>query len=244
MIVIAHRGASDIAPENTLAAFREAVRVGADLVEMDLRLTRDREVVVFHDRDLDRTTDGTGPLAEKTLAELKNLDASARFAPEFKGERIPTLAEALAVLSAGRTGVCLELKIDRGREDARPELVSRTLEILKEISFPNRLLLASFDLAAVRLVRTIGPELETGLIFREETVWTRPAAELTGVDLLSARWNIVTSSRVAVARGDGKEVWAWTVDRPDELARVCAAGVDGVASNNPAWLKKELERSG
>ncbi len=243
MLIIAHRGASALAPENTLSAFREAVRAGADLVEMDLRLSRDGAVVVFHDRELDRTTDGTGPVAGKTLAELKELDAGVRFAPRFSGQRIPVLTEVLDFFSSTKTGLCLELKLDRGREEIRTALVSRTREILEAAAFPNRLVLASFDLPAVRLARKLCPETETGLIFREEAVWDRlDAGDLGGIDVLSARWNIVTAERVEAARRAGKEVWAWTVDRPDELARVRAAGPAAAAANNPSWLKAELER--
>ncbi len=243
MLIIGHRGASALAPENTLSSFRAAIRAGADLIEMDLRLSRDDEVVVFHDRDLDRTTDGTGPVAEKTLAELKQLDAGLRFSPEFKGERIPALREVLELAAAGRTGLYLELKIDRGEEEIRPELVSRTLEVLAAQTFPGRLLLASFDQDAVRLVRRLEPGIPTGLIFREEAVWDRlPAGGLDGIDVLSARWNILTAARVEAGRRAGKEVWGWTVDRPEELVRVRAAGVDGAAGNNPAWMKAELER--
>lgn len=241
MLIIAHRGFSALAPENTIISFQKAIRAEADLVEMDLRLSRDREVMVFHDRDLDRNTDGRGPVAGKTLVELKQFDAGIRFSDQFKGQRIPTLAEVLDLFSLTPTGLYLELKLDRGREDERSDLVSQTLRVLADTAFPNRLVLASFDLPAVRLVQKLRPDLETGLIFRDEAVWGEmERGALNGLEVLSARWNIVTVGRVAAARQAGKEVWAWTVDRPEELARVRAAGVDGVATNNPAWLKAEL----
>ncbi len=241
MLIIAHRGFSALAPENTISAFQEAIRVGSDLVEMDLRLSRDREVVVFHDRDLDRTTDDLGPVAGKTLAELKQADAGIQFSDQFKGQWIPTLTEVLDLFSPTPTGLYLELKLDRGREEDRLDLVSRTLRVLADTAFPNRLVLASFDLPALRLVQKLRPGLETGLIFRDEGVWERlERGELNGIEVLSARWNIVTAERVVAAQRAGKEVWAWTVDRPGELARVQSAGVDGAAANNPAWLKAEL----
>jgi len=244
MLTIAHRGASALAPENTPAAFRAALRAGVDLIEMDLRLSRDGEVVVFHDRLLDRTTDGTGPVGERTLAELKKLDAGSWFSPDFSGERIPVLGEVLKLAGPAGGGLYLELKIDRGEEKTRGDLVARTGEILRNNPFPGRLLLASFDLPAVRMARGLLPAVRTGLIFREEAVWHRlEAGNLSGVDILAARWNIVTASRVEAGHRAGKEVWAWTVDRPEELGWLRAAGVDAVASNNPIWLKRELERS-
>lgn len=241
MLTIAHRGASAVSPENTLAAFREAVRAGADLIELDLRLSRDGEVVIFHDCDLDRTTGGQGPVGEKTLAELKQLDAGSWFSPEFSDEKIPTLAETLDAIGPAGVGLCLELKIDRGEEDLREDLVVRTLEVIEKTRFPGRLVPASFDLQAVRLVRSRDPNLETGLIFRAESVWDLPEEELAGVDILSARWNIVTADRVAAARRQGRGVWAWTVGRPEELARVRASGVEALAANDPAWLINQLK---
>lgn len=244
MLTIAHRGASALAPENTLAAFRAAIRAKADLVEMDLRISRDGEAVVFHDRTLERTTDGTGPVGEKTLAELKGLDAGAWFSEEFRGERIPTLREALDLAASSRLGLCLELKIDRGEAESRGRLVSRVLDELDANPFPGRLFLASFDLPAVRMVRSRRPDLSTGLIFRDPGTWGRlTAAGLAGVGLLSARWDIITADRTGAAHREGKVVWAWTVDDRERLEPVRAAGVDGVASNDPAWLKRELDRS-
>src|SRR5262245_679720 len=106
-LVIAHRGASGTCPENTLAAFRRAVEVGADMIELDVQLTRDDAVVVMHDWTLDRTTDGSGAVGERALDELRPLDAGRWFAPEFAGERVPTLA---AVLDAVPIPINVELK--------------------------------------------------------------------------------------------------------------------------------------
>src|SRR5512136_697214 len=98
LLNIAHRGASAAAPQNTLAAFRKAVELGADGVELDVQLSADGAVVVIHDFTVDKTTDGTGRVAAKTLAELKALDAGSRFSPQFAGERIPTLAEVFEAI--------------------------------------------------------------------------------------------------------------------------------------------------
>lgn len=171
MITIAHRGFSAAAPENTLAAFSRAIQAGSDLVEMDLRLSRDAQVIVFHDRELDRTTDGEGPAGERTLAQLKELDAGSWFSPEFAGEKIPTLDEVLELFAPTRTGLYLELKIDRGEENVREELVPRVLNVLAGRAVPERLFLASFDHPALRLVRSLGPGLPTGLIFGEKEIW-------------------------------------------------------------------------
>ena len=117
--IIAHRGASAAAPENTLASFKEAVRVGADMIELDVRLSREGAVMVFHDPDLSRTTDGDGPVEKRRLAELRALDAGSWFSENFKGEGIPILEEVIRTIFSSRIELCIEIKIDPGREDRK-----------------------------------------------------------------------------------------------------------------------------
>ena len=242
MLVIAHRGASAVAPENTLAAFREAVRVGADLIELDVRLSRDGVVVVFHDRDLSRTTNGAGPVAARTFSDLKRLDAGGYFSSRFEGERIPALEEVIHVVSTGRTGLYIELKIDRGGEDVRAELVDRTLAVIKSCRFRERSFLASFDRESLRLAKDVLPTMRPGLIFRDKEVWEQSKEEgRRDIDILCARWNIVTAYHVETAHQAGREVFAWTIDRAEELDRILPLSVDGIASNNPQWLINALK---
>ena len=115
VLVVAHRGCSGRAPENTIAAFEMALEQGSDMIECDVRLTKDEEVVVFHDRALDRTTNGKGPVEQRTLEELKRLDAGSWFSSKFSGERIPTLSEVLHLLE-GRAFLNIELKTDSDRK--------------------------------------------------------------------------------------------------------------------------------
>jgi len=242
MITIAHRGASSVAPENTLAAFKEAVGKGADMIELDVRLSSDGAVVVFHDLELTRTTDGSGPVEDLTLAELKRLDAGSWFSERFRGERIPTLEEAIQAISSSRIELCIEIKIDKGREELRRELVYGTIDILDRTCFRDRAVMASFDREAIRVSRAARPEIRAGLIFNKDEVWAECAEEsYAGLDFLSARWNIITAERVAKAHRVGRKVIAWTVDRNEELSRVLPLSVDAVASNNPEWLIKAIK---
>lgn len=237
MITIAHRGASAVAPENTLAAFKEAVRLGADMIELDVRLSSDGAVMVFHDRNLSRTTDGNGPVEERTLAELRQLDAGSWFSDKFTGEVIPTLEEVIRTIFPGRIEVCIEIKIDKEREELRDKLVAGTLEIIERTRFHDRTFLASFDRESLRISKAACPEIRTGLIFNKDEVWTECAEEgYAGIDVLSARWNIVIAPRVTAVHRAGRKVIAWTIDRDRELDRVLPLGVDGIASNNPGWL--------
>ena len=242
MITIAHRGASAVAPENTLAAFKEAVRVGADMIELDVRLSLDGAVMVFHDRDLSRTTDGDGPVEERRLAELRALDAGSWFSDEFIGEGIPTLEEVIQTIFPSRIELCIEIKIDPGREELRDKLVADTLEIIERTGFQDRTIMASFDRESLHLSKTISPEIRTGLISNQEKVWTECEEEGdAGIDALSVCWDIITAPRVAAAHRAGRKVIAWTIDREEELNLILPLAVDAMASNNPEWLIEALK---
>jgi glycerophosphoryl diester phosphodiesterase len=237
MITIAHRGASALAPENTIAAFEEAIRLGADMIELDVRLSSDGAIVVFHDRDLTRTTDGTGPVKDLTLAELKRLDVGSWFSERFRGERIPTLEEAIQAIYSSRLELCIEIKIDKGREELRRQLVAGTIAIIDRTCFRDRTIMASFDRESISISRASHPDIRTGLIFNKDEVWAECAEELyAGIDYLSARWNIITAPRVSAAHQEGRKVIAWTIDREEELNQILPLSVDAVASNNPEWL--------
>lgn len=241
MILIAHRGASAEAPENTIAAFKHAIRASADLIELDVRLSLDGEVVVFHDRFLDRTTNGSGLVEDHTLAELKKLDAGSWFSPGWAGERIPTLTEVIRTVYPAKIGLYLELKVDKSREEIRSRLVGQVQRIVKKSNFLNRAFLASFDRVSLELSKKAWPGLRTGLIFRDELIWTdEKKVGYNNIDILCAHWKITDSARVAEAHRAGLQVFIWTVDRAQELRKTLPSRPDGVASNNPAWLVKEI----
>ena len=212
------------------------------MIELDVRLSSDGGIVVFHDRDLSRTTDGTGPVEDLTLAQLKRLDAGSWFSGRFRGERIPTLEEVIQAISSSRIELCIEIKIDRGREELRRELVAGTIDVIDQTGFRDRVIMASFDRESIRIARATRPEIRTGLIFNKDEVWTECEKEsYAGLDYLSARWNIITAERVANAHRAGRKVIAWTIDRKEELCRVLPLSVDAVASNNPEWLIEAIK---
>ncbi len=225
-LVIAHRGASGTAPENTLAAFRRAVALGADMIELDVQLSRDHAVIVLHDDTLDRTTDGTGPAAARTLAELVALDAGAWFAPAFAGERIPTLAQVLAATSLP---VNVELKAGGGRL-----LVEETLCVVAAAKALGRVVFSSFDGRLLEWVRACSAEAECAVL------WTHPVlddalrlAERVGARALHLRKDAVSHAQVAIARQAGLAVRAWTVNDAAELGLLEDAGVSGIFTDYP-----------
>jgi glycerophosphoryl diester phosphodiesterase len=232
----AHRGAREIAPENTLAAFRVAQEIGASGVELDVILTSDGEVVVIHDDTLDRTTDGSGQVRDMTLAELKTLDAGSWFAPQFAGQRIPTLQEVFALIG-GRMVLNIELKT-RSLTDDRLEV--KVVELAERNDLAGSVILSSFNPLAIWRVKRLNPRLATGLLYMEDTplplrrAWLRPLARPDG---LHPRHTIVTPAYVRWAKERGYSITAWTVNDLHEMRRLIELGVDGIITDRPERLK-------
>ncbi len=247
----AHRGASGQAPENTLAAFEHAARLGAQAVELDVRRSLDGHLVVLHDRTLTRTTnvasvhpDRTGhPVESFTLAELSQLDAGSWFDHRFAGQRIPTLTEAMDLLADHDLGLLLEVKTP----DNYPGLAGQLAHTLRA-AFPRwlrpamagRLTVESFQWGFVRQLRDMLPRIPVGLLGAPEA---DRLPSLTGfVDQINPAEPDITEEYVTRVHQYGMAVNVWTVDEPAALRRVVAAGVDGVISNHPDRVVAALAR--
>lgn len=236
-LVIAHRGASAEHPENTQAAFAAAAQAGADLVELDARITADGVVVALHDIDLERTTDVRGAVHAMPLEEVKRADASGGRGPR---QEVPTLVEVLELLRGTGTGVDVEIKNLPGEPSFEPggaAIVEAVLEALG--GFPGPALVTSFDPSSLRTARAMAPEIATGLLtlgaegphaaldlaLEEGHPWLLPhvvAVDRDGDGLLRA------------ARERGIAVGTWTVDDETAIERLFARGVAAVATNRPA----------
>ncbi len=238
-LVLAHRGASAHAPESTLAAFRLAVESGADGIELDVHLSRDGEVVVIHDDQVDRTTDGRGWVHEMTLAELRSLDAGRWFGPGFAGERIPTLAEVLEAVGGALRLINIELKAG---PSSRPGLVQRVVETVRRLGLEERCVISSFNHFALREVKRIEPSLRTGILYVEGLVEPWIYARQVPADALHPPHYVVIPELVEGAHRAGLAVHTWTVDAPDEVRRVAACGVDAIITNDPAAVRSVLGR--
>jgi glycerophosphoryl diester phosphodiesterase len=231
-LILAHRGASRRAPENTMAAFRLAAHLGADGIELDVQLSKDGEVVVMHDDTLDRTTDGRGRVGDLPLAELRALDAGGWYGPEFAGERIPTLAEVLHELGP-RLVLNVELKTATLFGGG---LEAEVVRLVEDAGLGERVILSSFDPLALWRVRRLNPHLSTGLLYAPDSPlyirgrWlqtlARPAA-------LHPRWDTLDGPGVAAAHRQGLAVRPWTCDDPDGLRRLVEWGVDAIITNVP-----------
>jgi glycerophosphoryl diester phosphodiesterase len=232
-LLIAHRGASAVAPEGTRAALRAAVRAKAQMVELDVRMTNDGRLIIFHDDRLDRTTNGSGEVTRHRYQDLARLDAGAWFHPRFRGERILLASQAIRLLPR-RMRVNLELK-----PTTRPTRLLRQLRRLaRRTHSTRRLLVSSFD---ARLIAPLASSrVRSALICRQH-----PDRSLRqAIRLRCASWHpfhrLVTRARIARAHAAGLAVYAWTVNSPTRARQLLQAGIDGCFTNDPSRLRKGL----
>jgi glycerophosphoryl diester phosphodiesterase len=235
--IVAHRGASAVRPENTASAFAEALRLRADGIELDLQLTRDGVPVVFHDRSLHKLG-ARGPIRDRTLAELRALDFGAWFGAEHVGEPIPTLTGVLDRFGR-RTELLLELKPE-GETPARTRvLVDAVIGALAR-SPEARVRILCFDPRVLARVAALAPGLPRVRNIDRRPVGAALTAALRGVAALCLPARAVDAELVAAAHGRGRELWVYRCDTLRNLARVRSAGVDGIITDRPDWLRAQL----
>ena len=215
LLTVGHRGLMGVEPENTLRSFRRADREGVDVIELDLHLSKDGELVVMHDAEVDRTTDGSGPIREFTLAELRTLDAGL-------GERVPTFDEVVDAVSA-------PLQAEIKDVAAARVLVER----LRRRALLDRVTVISFHDEALREVRQLLPDHPVVLVAGGSSATAPERAQALGAHMVSLDLRRLTAEIVADCRARGLQVISWTVNTPEELARVRDLGLDGVVTDTP-----------
>ena len=242
MFIIGHRGASGHAPENTLAAFKKAIALGATFIETDLQLSRDARFVAIHDDTLDRTTNGQGKVHDQTLAALRRFDAGSWFGSDYTGERIPTLEEILEFSKKNDIVFYLELK-PSGSWGGEHALIGA----LRESGEVARVVVISFDHTILAGLRTIEPTLMTGVLYDGQLADPLTTAVDVGARQLVVRGDLVTPAMIGEARKRDLQIVCWTVNHPAHIRLLIAAGVDGIMSDYPdrlvAALKKDVEKS-
>ena len=242
-LVVAHRGSSGSAPENTMAAFRMAAEAGADMIEFDVRMTRDCQLVVHHDRVLGRTSNGRGRVSDLTLREMKAIDAGSWYSRLHRGERVPTLREVLVGLP--RTlGMNIEVKTDRDRRGG--VVFEETLVLLlKENSRAGTVLVSSFNHRFLRRLRAVDPSVHTGTLYMPVRDRVYSAARLAGRARASAFICSRTQLReryVRSAHRSGVAVAVYGIQTRDHLAAACRREVDAVITNYPERMLRALGR--
>lgn len=236
MYTIAHRGASGYAPENTFAAFDIAADMNADLIELDVQLTKDGHIAVIHDDKVDRTTDGSGFVKDFTLKELQALDAGSWFGPEFKGERIPSLEEVMKRYHPN-IGLLIELKghaSQIGLEKAVGQMLGR-------YSFSIHHIVQSFSIKSIQTFHEMYPSVPTAII-------TRPSLGMFSRNQLNAyksvanyvniKYTRLNRFLISSAHKNGLKVFAWTVRNQKTAAKLQDMAVDGIVTDYPDLISK------
>jgi glycerophosphoryl diester phosphodiesterase len=234
--MIAHRGASFIAPENTLAAFRLAWELGADAVETDIRLTRDNRIMCIHDENTSRTTGEDHVVAETDSAILRQLNAGWIKGEKYAGEKIPFLEEVIQEIP-----YCMELVIELKRGT---EVIPFLYDIIKEHGKEKRFSFISFNFLTLREVKRTFRKIPCYWLCSNEKLLFRnfrsvKMAKFQGFNLF---YSIVTNEAIERAESSGLEIFSWTVDSPQEASRLISLGVKGIATNRIGWLKNQLEK--
>ncbi len=219
MIIIGHRGAAALEPENTLLSIKRAIDIGVDAIEIDVHLSKDKELVVIHDATVDRTTNGTGPVSGYSVQEIKRLDAG-------KGEAIPTLQEVIDLIDK-RVMLIIELK-EEGTEGSVVDLLGRNNLFDKScvISFWHRL---------VKTVKAMDSRIKTGVLLVGSPV-DACVATRASADALVMKYTFVDRELVEMAHEKGLKVFIWNIDDRDLLRPYVDMGVDAIGTNDPRVL--------
>jgi glycerophosphoryl diester phosphodiesterase len=239
-LVLAHRGASGHAPQNTLAAFLLAAEMGADGIELDVHLSADGKVVVIHDDTVDATTDGHGRVSQMTLLELQALDAGNWFAPQFSGERIPTLEQVFDVVGH-RLLINIEIKVEAGYHPIDQEF--EIVRLIEDYQMTHRVIVSSFAPNSLRRVRKLNPYIPLGLLYNkpEPVFWPSLLNWLfVAYDALHPHFKMVHAKYMTKARQRGKRVHVWTVNDVQDMRHMRDLGVDAIITNYPDVLASVL----
>ena len=249
--VVGHRGATARAPENTIASLSRGVLDGADEVEFDVQRTKDGVAVLMHDDTLDRTTSGRGPLRERTLSEVRDLDAGSHFAPEFSGERVPSLAEVCAWAKEARTDLSVELKQPAPAEGLPMDagLAESAVAEVRASRLLERAVLHSFDHPTIARVRSIAPDARAALLYTGPNLVDPLAIARTvpGIIAVHLRWHWVSRELCGAAHAEGLRVHAYGIPEPLErkvVLRLADFGVDSLSADDPGALVKLLAAEG
>ncbi|HVB72977.1 MAG TPA: glycerophosphodiester phosphodiesterase [Ktedonobacteraceae bacterium] len=254
---VAHRGGSQLAPENTLAAFRNALNFPVDAVELDVHMSRDGHAIVFHDYTVEERTDGQGNMLDLDFAYLRSLNAAAHFPGGWpEAQQMPTLGEVLRV-AKGRAQVYIEIKPGK-RDDVYvryPTIVEKMVEEIRAAGMLDQVLIISFDWQVLPRVKALEPVLQTGALVSDDT-WDAGAQGalqtlIEDVTALGCGWinmdsGLFSDEMVASVHQSGLKLGLWTVNSLQEMQRFAAAGVDSLTSDRPdlfAELKMVLRPS-
>ncbi|MFZ2398989.1 MAG: glycerophosphodiester phosphodiesterase family protein [Smithella sp.] len=238
--VIAHRGASAYYPENTIPSFEGAIEMGADMVELDVQLTSDKEVVVFHDEKISRCTDGRGRIADYTLASLKKLDAGSWFDKDFKNARIPALAEVLKFCK-DKIAVNIEIKTEAVNKMFFGGIEEKCLKIVGQSGMNGHVVFSSFDPRAVMHLKQIDNTAAVAVLFEKKHYGSKLPSDIMeslGADAFNCSGSYFKKKWLADVELNNIPVNIYTVNDARNMKRFINMGVSGIFTNNPDILKR------
>ncbi len=249
--VISHRGANQVAPQNTIAAFEKSIEIGCDGFETDVHLTKDGVPVICHNFTIDETSTGTGAIKNMTLEELRQYDFGKYKGAEFEGEKIPTMDEFLEVSKKmwDKMNVLnIELKSEKFGE-AGTAIVEKTIDAVKNHGLFDKLLISSFDPAILVVCKKVDPKCRTGILYSPDNLVSlkiapRPVSfcKEIGADALHPFFMYVTRLYVERAHRAGIQVNPWTVNKESTARHLIKLGVDGLITDNPGLMNQILSK--
>lgn len=229
-LIFAHRGVKGTHPENTMIAFQEAERVGAHGIELDVHLSKDGELVVIHDETVDRTTNGTGLISEKTVVELQALDAGSHKDPSFHQAKIPTLREVLIWLSTTNLQLNIELKTDVIHYSGIEEKV---VDLVREYHLSNQIIFSSFNHDSVSLLAKLAPEIPRAILYDEPIADPLAEAKKREAAGLHPNFQLLTKEFVQTAQQQGYVFRPYTINEYKDLQTMIDYGVDVIITDWP-----------
>ncbi len=225
-LIVAHRGFSAIAPENTFSAFKSAIRLKADMIELDVQSTKDGTPVVIHDSKVDRTTNGTGKVKNFYLWSLRELDAGSWFDSKYKGEKIPTLEEALKFIN-GKIPVNIEIK------SSSIKITEKVIATVYEADMEEKVLISSFDPRVLRKIKRLKVQIPTGFLYHYP-VYFNPVKTLEnlGVAVFIHNFKFTNPKLVKKIHDAGFKIFVYTVNKPADIEKMINFGVDGIITDD------------
>ncbi|PAU93511.1 hypothetical protein CK503_11525 [Aliifodinibius salipaludis] len=242
-IIIAHRGASAYYPENTMIAFKKAVEMEAEMIELDVMMSKDGVPIVFHDAKLNRHTNGSSYIKLYSLKELKNLDAGSWFHPKFSDQTIPTLEEVLTFAS-GKVALNIEIKTEAVSNDIENSIEQKALQLVKKYGMRNHVLFSSFDYRAVQHLKKLDPDIPVALLYnrnQSRRLLPHQLVEQYNVDAFNCSYRQLKRKWMADLNKHKIPTFIYTVDSKRRMQKLIAGGVTGIFTNKPDLLKSVVQ---
>lgn len=235
----AHRGFSGKFPENTILAFQKAIEAGADGIELDVQMTKDKELVIIHDETINRTCNGKGYVSDYTLKELQEFDASFTFRGQYGSQRIPTLREYLELVSRTQTVTNIELKTGI---NPYPGIEEKTVRLINEYKLNDRIIFSSFNHYSVKRCLELCPEIPCGFLEESRIIGFCEYAKKHGMTFVHPEYHMITESFIKEALSNGVRINAWTVNTEEDMNRLIKNDINAVITNHPDICRKILEK--